>query len=48
MTEEEDDEFAEGSDPCMHMIRLYEDDKHKQNIESAHSPSIWRKPYESR
>ena len=46
MTEQEDDEFAEGSDPCMHMIRLYEDTEHKLNVESAHSPSMWRKPYE--
>jgi hypothetical protein len=46
MSEEEDDEFADGSDPCMHIIRLYEDDEHKIKIESVHSPSIWRKPYE--
>lgn len=44
---EEDNEFEEGNDPCMHMIRLYEDSEHKQSIEESHSPSIWRKPYES-
>ena len=45
MNEEEDNEFAEGGDPCMHMIRLYEDNQHKELIEEAHSPSQWRKPY---
>lgn len=45
MSEEEDNEFADGSDPCMHMIRLYEDSENKQLIEEAHSPSQWRKPY---
>ena len=45
MSEEEDNEFADGSDPCMHMIRLYEDSENKELIEEAHSPSQWRKPY---
>jgi len=43
MNEEEDNEFAEGGDPCMHMIRLYEDAEHKALIEESHSPSQWRK-----
>jgi hypothetical protein len=48
LSEEEDNEFAEGGDPCVHMIRLYEDEQHKLDIEDAHSPSLWRKPYESK
>jgi hypothetical protein len=44
ISSEEDDEFEEGNDPCMHMIRLYEDPEHKQSIEESHSPSMWRKP----
>jgi hypothetical protein len=45
MNEEEDNEFADGNDPCMHMIRLYEDNEHKELVEETHSPSQWRKPY---
>jgi hypothetical protein len=41
-SEPEDAEFEEGSDPCLHIIRLYEDDDHKSAIEAAHSPSTWR------
>ena len=29
-------------DPCLHMIRLYEDKQHKLEIEENHSPSQWR------
>jgi hypothetical protein len=43
-----DDEWMEeevsGEPPCMHIVRLYEDDEHRQEIEEAHSPSVWRKP----
>jgi len=37
---EEEDEFEE--DPCLYMIRLYEDELHKSEIEQNHSPSQWR------
>lgn len=39
---EEDHQFELGSDPCMHIVRLYEDLKHKIDVEDNHSPSIWR------
>jgi hypothetical protein len=39
---EEDEEFDE-SDPCIHIIRLYEDVVKKQEVEDNHSPSNWRK-----
>jgi hypothetical protein len=40
-SESEDQEFEEG-DPCIHIIRLYEDDEVKAGVEANHSPSIWR------
>lgn len=42
MTEEEDSQFSEGEDPCIHIIRLYEDLDVKTRVEENHSPSIWR------
>jgi len=42
---EEDDEFDEGGDPCIHVIRMYESDEQKKSIEDAHSPSQWRNHY---
>lgn len=42
MTEEEDAQFSEGEDPCIHIIRLYEDLDVKAGVESNHSPSVWR------
>jgi len=44
MSESESEEFDEG-DPCVHMIRLYEDEEHKKAVESDHSPSEWRNNY---
>jgi hypothetical protein len=37
----EDEEFEE-SDPCIHILRLYEDPTVKLAVEENHSPSIWR------
>ena len=42
MSEEENEEFWE-SDPCIHIIRLYNDENHRLAVEDAHSPSVWRK-----
>jgi hypothetical protein len=42
MTEEEDTQFSEGEDPCIHIIRLYDDLDVKASVEENHSPSIWR------
>ena len=41
MSGEEEDEMYEG-DPCIHIIRLYEDEETKKAVEENHSPSIWR------
>ena len=43
MTGEEEDEFVEGNDICVHMIRPYHDSEEKALIEEAHAPSVWRK-----
>jgi hypothetical protein len=40
----EDDLYSTGDDPCMHMIRLYEDEKIADAVEQNHVPSQWRKP----
>lgn len=42
---QEDDEFEDGNDPCLHIIRLYEDEQHAAAIEDSHSPSVWRNSY---
>jgi hypothetical protein len=38
----EDEEFYDGSDSCVHIVRLYEDNEMKQAVEANHSPSNWR------
>jgi hypothetical protein len=40
-TADEDEELAE-LDPCVHIIRLYEDATVKAAVEENHSPSQWR------
>lgn len=42
MSEEELLEFQEGGDPCIHILRLYEDKSSKEQIENDHGPSVWR------
>jgi hypothetical protein len=42
LSETEDVEFEDGGDPCIHILRLYEDKETKQAVEQSHSPSIWR------
>lgn len=34
-------EFLE-SDPCIHVLRLYEDAEQKAAVEAEHGPSVWR------
>jgi hypothetical protein len=41
-TDLEDIAFDEGEDPCIHIIRLYEDLNVKAAVEENHSPSKWR------
>lgn len=42
LTELEDEQFGEGGDPCIHILRLYEDLDIKSAVEKNHSPSVWR------
>ena len=44
MSDQELHEFEE-SDPCVHIVRMYEDIEMKQSIEENHSPSQWRNSY---
>jgi hypothetical protein len=44
MSEQEMQEFEE-SDPCTHVVRMYEDIDMKKSIEENHSPSQWRNSY---
>jgi hypothetical protein len=39
---EEDDAYDDGEDPCIHVLRLYEDAAQKVAVEENHSPSTWR------
>lgn len=41
-SEAEDSVWVEGDDPCLHIIRLYEDEQQKRDVEDNHSPSQWR------
>jgi len=43
-TLQEDEEYEEGGDPCIFVIRMYEDEEHRKAIEENHSPSVWRRP----
>lgn len=40
-----DDEYevwGEGLDPCINIIRVYEDQMQRLAVEAGHSPSLWR------
>jgi hypothetical protein len=38
----EDEAWENGDDPCIHVVRLYEDNDMKTAVEQNHSPSQWR------
>jgi hypothetical protein len=42
---EEDEAWEEGSDPCVHIVRLYSDKDEKTAVEENHAPSVWRDHY---
>jgi hypothetical protein len=42
MTASEEAEIDDGGDPCVHGLRLYEDETVRQDVESNHAPSVWR------
>ena len=41
----EEEVFYNGDDPCVHIVRLYEDVEQKRSVEEHHSPSKWRNTY---
>ena len=41
-TSADEDTQLETEDPCLTIIRIYDDADHKQAIETNHSPSQWR------
>ena len=45
MSEQEDVEFGEGQDPCIYVVRMYDDIDTKKERENNHSPSQWRNSY---
>lgn len=42
LTADEVDEWGEGFDPCLHVIRVYEDQEHRLAVEANDSPTRWR------
>lgn len=42
-SDSEDEEFEQGDDPCIHILRLYPDQATKESVENNHPPSVWRK-----
>jgi hypothetical protein len=38
----EEEEWDEGNDPCINILRLYEDSLQRLLVEENHSPSVWR------
>lgn len=46
--EEDDIDNDEAELPCVHIIRLYEDNEMRLGVEYNHSPSNWRKPPDMR
>lgn len=43
MLPEEDDAFENGDDPCIWLIRVYEDERMADDLEENHAPYGWRK-----
>jgi hypothetical protein len=41
LSAKEEEELWE-QDPCVHIIRLYQDIDDKKEVEDNHSPSLWR------
>ncbi len=41
-TFDEDDSFDLGEDHCIPVVRIYANTQEKEEVESNHSPSVWR------
>lgn len=42
-TEDEDNQYMDGGDPCQFVIRLYDSQETRSAVEANHSPSVWRR-----
>lgn len=42
ISEAEERKFEEGGDPCIHIMRLYDNLEDRLAVEENHSPSVWR------
>lgn len=42
LSAEEDAEFSAGHDPCVYVVRLYDDAAHKAACEAQSGPAVWR------
>ena len=38
----DEDENFDIDEPCIHIVRLYESEEIKKEVEDNHSPSVWR------
>lgn len=45
MTITEDAEYMDGSDPCVYVMRCYENTEQREAIEANCPSVIWRNPY---
>lgn len=43
MTSEEDNEWEENGEVCVHMIRPYAETSERLAVEHNHAPSVWRR-----
>lgn len=44
-TNGEEEMWADGDEPCIHIVRMYESAEHADLVEEAHSPTNWRNHY---
>lgn len=44
LSEEEEAEFEDGGDPCVHVIRPYGSEEEKQSVERNHPATTYRNP----
>ena len=42
MSDQEQDQLDEGDDPCVHVIRLYEQSDTAAQVCESHPPTVWR------
>ena len=41
-TATEDEQWEEGEDPCLHIVRLYNNIEEKKSVEANYAPASWR------